>query len=154
MADSTYYRDAARENIYRQLELLKAKKEIAFIDVSNGQITKQQLQNIPNFGITDEELRVVTDSVISVLNANPFDPRHTYLSVDISLRFYYRFINAILELLFRAVANVSQEKRQTITIMDFLNALYVLEAYGIPKSSINNLHDVIGSSLDNSQKTS
>ena len=148
MYSSTDYRDAARINMVRQLEELKEKKSLVFKNINTGMITMQSLDIIPDLDINDEKLIVFTDAIVDMLTAYPYDPMHTYLEVEEQYRFYYRFVNAMHEILFRAVSNANKLRKKTLGPGDFLCSLYVLQAYGISEEGINALYDTIKKRLN------
>lgn len=164
MADNEYYRDAAKVNIIRQLNELKQKKYLEFGD-KNIRIKRLIFKNIPSYGISDEELLVITDNVIKFLCKYPNDPQHAFTELPEEIRFYYRFINAMNELVYKSLVNIVDAKafirnevfpngvtiiekvcdtnQHFITITDILNALTILNVYGIPKDEIDALRKSI-----------
>ena len=163
MADSTYYRDAAKENIIIHLDQIKKDKYLLF-GKENSAIKKIIFNNVPFYGISDDELLVITDNVIKFLQQNPNDFNHSYPQLPENIRFYYRFVNAMIDLFDRALVNVVGAKRfvnsnftsvksmlegtfgnnlSFITINDILDALEILGKYGIPKDEIMTLRNCI-----------
>ena len=162
MTDSEYYRDAAKENIKINLDILKKNRCLVF----GSKPTKVVVfDDIPMYGVTDDELQVITDNVIRILQQYQIDPRHAYLEVPENHRFYYRYVNAINDIFNQALVNIvganryiNDEKfhpensriarrfsptKPFITISDIIKSLAILKNYGIPVDEIENLRGSI-----------
>ena len=158
MVDTVSYRDTAKKSILGYLEGLKQCRYLNFVD---DNINKKLIfRNVPSYGITDDELLVVTDNIIKFLEQNPDDAK----SLDPN-HLFYRYIEVMIKLIERALVNIvgatnfvdyydlpegetSAERtydttQLLITITDILNAIYILGHFGFSKDKIDALRNCI-----------
>ena len=158
MTDNERYRDAAKEKIINHLSELKQKQCLKF--TAENFTKKLIFENVPSYGITDNELLVISDNVIRFLQQNPDDsnsndPNH----------FYLRYIEAMIELIDRALVNIVGAEyyidyyelpsgitcdertfnttQLFITITDILDAIDILDFFGLSDYEIDALRNSI-----------
>lgn len=158
MTDNERYCNAAKRSIIEHLNKLRQYQCLKF--TGDKVIRTLIFKHVPSYGITDDELLVVSDNVIRFLQQNPddsnsYDPNH----------FYLRYIDAMIELIDRALVNIvgaanfideyalteeitCEEKtvdtnQPFITITDVLDSIDILEELGLSEEETNALRNSI-----------